>query len=154
MKNELLHMTLLKGYEELAFTNEYMFGFIDRGMVYVTLTNSDLLPYVTKLDKASRGAGYSLRFKPNKMQKETLKLQEKTFVLCSKEFFESEVKASKYNKGEVFEKMVTEYYGQKWKKDSVPFTKDGDLTVNEVAYQLKFECATFCSEKSLMNLRK
>ena len=39
-----------------------------------------------------------------------------------------------------------------WEKDNVPFTKDGDLTVDGVAYQIKYQKATFCNEKSLANL--
>lgn len=58
-------------------------------------------------------------------------------------------KDSKYNRGEIFEKMVTELNGQEWEKDNVPFTDDGDLTVDGIAYQIKFEKATFTSEKQL-----
>jgi hypothetical protein len=54
----------------------------------------------------------------------------------------------------VFEKLVTEYYGQQWTKDNVPFTEDGDLTVDGIAYQIKYDRATFCNEKSLANLSK
>ena len=75
-------------------------------------------------------------------------------VLCSVNYFESVKADCKYNKGEVFEKLVTEFYGQEWTKDNVPFTVDGDLTVNGTAYQIKFEKATFCNEKSLANLKK
>ena len=48
--------------------------------------------------------------------------------------------------------MVTEYFGREWKKDNVPFTEGGDLTVNEIAYQIKFEKATFTNEKTLARL--
>ena len=48
--------------------------------------------------------------------------------------------------------MVTEAYGQEWKKDNVPFTDDGDLTVDDVAYQIKYEKATFTNEKSLTKM--
>ena len=50
--------------------------------------------------------------------------------------------------------MVTEHFGQTWEKDNVPFTKDGDITVNGTAYQIKFQKATFCNEKSIANLEK
>ena len=75
-------------------------------------------------------------------------------VLCSKKFFEETASASKYNKGEIFEKMVTEHFGQVWEKDNVPFTEDGDITVDGIAYQIKFQKATFCNEKSIANLEK
>lgn len=151
MKNELIFNTLINGYNKIAFTHEYIFGFTDRHMVYVAFATADLMPYVCKLDKASRGCGYALRFVPTVAQKELLKMQ-KSFVLCSEEVFKAEVKASKYNAGEIFEKMVTEHFGQEWVKDTVPFTQDGDLTIDGVAYQLKYQKATFCNEKSLANL--
>ena len=75
-------------------------------------------------------------------------------LLCSEKFFEEQVASTKYNKGEIFEKMVTEYFGQEWEKDNVPFTEDGDITVNGVAYQIKFQKATFCNEKSIANLER
>ena len=59
----------------------------------------------------------------------------------------------KYNKGEIFEKLVTEQFGQTWVKDNVPFTDDGDLTVDGIAYQIKFESASFINEKQMMRMR-
>ena len=155
MMNEMIFKTLINGYEAIAYTNQYIFGYTDRHNVYVSFATSEVLPYVCTLDKDSsnRTGGYSLRFKPTKAQKEVLKMQ-KSFVLCSEEYFESEVANSKYNRGEIFEKMMTEYFGQEWIKDRVPFTEDGDITVDGVAYQIKFQKATFCNENSLANLRK
>ena len=75
-------------------------------------------------------------------------------LLCSEKFFNEQVAESKYNNGEIFEKMVTEYFGQVWVKDNVPFTKAGDIETDGVAYQIKYQKATFCNEKSLANLRK
>ena len=59
---------------------------------------------------------------------------------------------SKYNKGEVFEMLVTQHYGQTWVKDNVPFTEDGDLTVDGIAYQIKFEKATFINEAQMFRM--
>ena len=114
-------------------------------------TTSEVMPYILKLDKASRGAGYSLRFCPTNTQKAFL-ITKGAQILCSKRLFETIVKESKYNKGEIFEKMITEFYGQKWTKDNVPFTEDGDLAINGIAYQIKFEKATFTNEKILARM--
>lgn len=73
-------------------------------------------------------------------------------VLCSKEFFETTAKESKYNKGEIFEKLVTEYFAQEWTKDNIPFTEAGDIEINGKAYQIKFEKATFTNEKTLAKM--
>lgn len=147
-----LFKTMIDRYNAVAYTHEYIWGFAYKGIVYMAHTDATLMPFICKLDKASRGAGYALRFYPTTEQK--LMLLTSAQVLCSEKYF-NEVKASdKYNKGEVFEKLVTEYYGQEWTKDNVPFTKDGDLTVDGVAYQIKYQKATFCNEKSLANLSK
>lgn len=152
MKNLELFRKMVKEYNRLAYTGEYIFGFEQNGNIYLIKATHEILPYVCKLDNASRGYGYALRFKPNKAQKEILKENGYT-ILCSKEYFEEVVKNSKYNRGEIFEKLVTEYFGQEWEKDNVPFTEDGDLTVNGIAYQIKYQSATFANEKTLANLK-
>ena len=151
MINTSLFEKMISRYNELSYAHNYIYGFYFQNMVYMVETTAEVMPYILKLDKASRGAGYSLRFCPTKEQKAFL-LTKGAKVLCSKEFFEISVKESKYNKGEIFEKMVTEFYKQEWTKDNVPFTEDGDLTVNGIAYQIKFEKATFTNEKTLARM--
>lgn len=153
MKNLELFRKMIKEYNRLAYTEEYIFGFEQNGNIYLTKATHEILPYVCKLDNASRGSGHALRFKPNREQKEVLKENGYT-ILCSKEYFEGIVKNSKYNRGEIFEKLVTEYFGQKWEKDRVPFTEDGDITVDGIAYQIKYTAATFTNEKTLMRMMK
>ena len=80
-----------------------------------------------------------------------LEYQAKQFIYIP---FDDMVKESKYNKGEIFEKLVTEQYGQEWEKDSVPFTKAGDIEINGIAYQIKYEAANFTTEKTLASLSK
>lgn len=150
--NTALHMNLINRYNAVAFTHEYIWGFEYKGNIYMAITDASVMPFVTCLDKASRGAGYALRFCPNAQQK--LALMPMATLLCSKRFFEDAVAACKYNKGEIFEKMVTEHFGQVWEKDNVPFTEDGDITIDGIAYQIKFQKATFCNEKSIANLEK
>lgn len=151
MTNTALFQNMIDRYTALSFTHRYIYGFCYQNNVYMVHADATLMPYILKLDKASRGAGYSLRFCPNNEQK-VLLIGKDAQILCSKAFFDETVATSKYNKGEIFEKMVTEFYNQKWEKDNVPFTKGGDLTVNGIAYQIKFEKATFINEKTLARL--
>ena len=148
--NTNLFETMINRYNELAYTHNYIFGFTYKGVVYAVKTTNEVLPYILKLDKASRGAGYSLRFKPNKNQKILLLKDAK--VLCSKKYFDEQKALSKYNKGEIFEKLITEHFNQIWCKDNIPFTKAGDIEINGTAYQIKFEGGTFCNEKSISTL--
>lgn len=150
MMNTSLFKTMIDRYNAIAYTHQYIWGFEYKGNVYMATTDETVMPYICKLDMASRGAGYALRFCPNAQQK--LALMPNAELLCSKKYFEDVYAACKYNRGEVFEKLVTEHFGQVWTKDNVPFTEDGDLTVDGVAYQLKYQKATFCNEKSLASL--
>ena len=151
MKNANIHQFLIDGYTRHAYTHNYMIGFNHADMVYMTICTADALPFITKLDKASRGAGYSLRFKPDKAQKALL-LSMGATPICSVKMFKELCEESIYNKGEVFEKVVTEMYGQTWVKDSIPYTEKGDITVNDIHYQIKYESATFTNEKALLAL--
>lgn len=151
MTNTTIFNTLINGYNTLSFTHNYIFGFEYKGVVYATTVTAEVLPYILKLDKASRGAGYALRFCPTAEQKIFL-LSKGAEVICSSEFFKTEVASSIYNNGEIFEKLVTEKFGQVWEKDNLPYTEGGDIEVDGVAYQIKFQKATFTNEKSLARM--
>ena len=151
MENIAIFMHLINGYNSKAYTHEYVFGFIFENTVWAVKADSSFLPYVLKLDKASRGAGFALRFCPNRQQKAML-LSLGAIALCSKDYFTAVCASNKYNKGENFEKLYTEYCGQTWVKDNIPYTEAGDIEVDGVAYQVKFEKATFTNEKSLARM--
>lgn len=152
MTNTTMFHKLINDYNAISYTHNYIYGFEYKGNVYKAVTDSAVMPYVLTLDKGSRGSGYALRFCPKTAQK--LFLMTSAQVLCSAEYFEELVSESKYNRGEIFEKLVTESYGQVWTKDNVPFTEAGDIEVDGIAYQIKYQKATFCNEKSLANLTK
>lgn len=148
MKNTVIFERLINFYESKAYAHNYIFGFTFAKNVYMVQTTADILPYVMTLDSASRGQGYSLRFKPNKTQKALL-IEKGAKVLCSEQMFMDEVESSKYNRGEIFEKLVTEQFGQVWEKDNIPYTEAGDIEVDGIDIQIKFEKATFTNEKSM-----
>ena len=152
MKNTIAHERLINYYNETSFTHNYIFGFTFKGNVYAVETTSEILPYITMVDKASRNAGLSLRFKPNTSIKYFL-MDKGAKVICSVEYFKAMFENSTYNKGEVFERIVTESKGQTWEKDWIPYTEDGDITVDGIAYQIKFENATFLTERQMMKAR-
>lgn len=154
--NNNIFRNLINFYTEHAFTDNYIFGFTMGGMVYAsTILGADnMLPFVMKLDKASRGQGYALRFKPDKAQKTLLMAEGLITPICTTTYFDECVANSKYNRGEIFEKMVTEQmFGQVWEKDNVPYTDGGDVEDCGIAYQIKFEKATFTNEKSMSLMR-
>lgn len=147
--------TMLQTYEKLSYTSNYILGYTLNGNVYFTMCNENDLPNTLKLDKTSsvRHAGYALRFLPNRKSKKALASKEST-ILCSKNDFEDIVKNSKYNRGEIFEKLITEFFNQEWKKNNIPFTQQGDIVINNTHYQVKYQRATFCTQRSLENLAR
>ncbi len=149
--NIALFKEMIDRYNKLSYTHKYIFGFAYQKNIYIVPAEAEILPHILKLDKASRGQGYSLRFCPNKAQKLML-ISLGADILCSESFFKDTVAESKYNKGEIFEKLVAEKYGQSWEKDNVKFTDGGDLDIYGVPYQLKFDRATFTNEKTLAGM--
>ena len=152
MKNETLRSQMINKYHRLSAVKDYILGITLDGVVYAVICDHKALPYVAKLDKASRGAGYSLRFAPTVAEKRSLLSNYRALPICSADFFKSICDGSKYNKGEVFESLIYKEDGQEWHKDTVPFTADGDITIGGVKYQIKFEKATFTNEKQLHKL--
>ena len=151
MTNTMIFKNLIDGYNSKAYTHKYVFGFILEDTVWAVKADSAIMPYILKLDKASRSAGYSLRFCPNRQQKALL-LSMGGIAICSKDYFNIVCASNKYNRGENFEKLYTEYCGQVWEKDHIPYTEAGDIEVDGIAYQIKFEKATFTNEKSLARM--
>lgn len=141
---------LIDRYNAVAYTHNYIWGFEYKKVIYMAFTDAEVMPYICKLDKASRGAGQSLRFCPKEDQK--LLLMAGAQPLCSSAYFNDMVESSIYNRGEIFEKLVTEHFGQVWVKDNVPFTEGPDVEIDGVPYQIKYQKATFCNEKSINNL--
>ena len=152
--NMTLLIKMIEMYHSIASTHNYIFGFrYDNGIYHFT-TNGEHLDLITTLDKASRDGGFSLRFKPTRQQKKLIFEMFNPELICSEMLFDEIVKNSKYNNGEIFEKIETELNGQKWKKDNKKFTECGDIQINGIEYQIKFEKATFTNEKTLLNLIK
>lgn len=132
-------------YEKFNKAEKYIIGFTYQNQVYMETTKC-IDPNMITLERASRNQGMALRFRPKAAQKATMALQ----AICLGAL--SILLDEKYNKGEMFEKIVTEHYGQKWTKDNVPFYKDGDIAVNGEKIQIKFEQGTFCTNKIIEKL--
>ena len=148
--------TLCNLYTKHAYCHNYIFGYVENGKVYAAYTTASALPAVVKLDRASRGNGYSIRFKGGYEEVEALKKSAlKIEYICSEEFLEQvaeEVSTGRKNRGSAFEKILTEKVGQVWKKDSVPFTEAPDLVIDGIGYQIKYKGATFANEAQLNRL--
>ena len=138
-------MEMLGYYERFNKAEKYIIGFAHKGMVYMEIVDH-LNPDMVTLESASKNQGVSLRFRPKSAHKAQMLVE--SICLGTVEMLLDE----KYNKGEMFEKVVTEYYGQEWVKDTVPFHKAGDINVGGVEIQIKFEKAALATSKTIEKL--
>lgn len=136
---------MLITYERYSAAHKYILGFTYKKQVYMLIVDK-LDPSMVYTTTASRNQGTALRYRLRREQK--MALLHKAVCLGSTDI----LVADKYNKGELFEKIVTERYNQQWCKDSTPFYMDGDLTVDGIKYQIKFEYASLCTSKTLAKL--
>ena len=133
---------LLTAYKATSAAAAYIIGFLMNGKVYEIILDN-LPEWLIGLDREStaHGGARKLRIRMTALAKARLMNAGAAYIGTA-----DEVLASRKNKGEAFEKFVTERAGQEWHKDSVPYFMDGDLTVNGVKYQIKFESASLANE--------
>ena len=138
-------LEMLGYYEKFNKAVKYIIGFSYKGKIYMEMVEH-INPDMITLETASKNQGMSLRFRPKSAHKAEMLL--KAVCLGTMEMLLDE----KYNKGEMFEKIITEYYGQKWVKDNIPFHKAGDINIDGAEVQIKFEKAALATSKTIEKL--
>lgn len=164
--NEMVHKYLVDGYNEVAYTHNYILGWADTKtkMIYAfrTMDSKELLAWITTLDKASskNGGTLQLKFKPNRAQKAIIMENAVEIkAICTVDYFEAireEAKGLEKNRGYIFERLACEAFGLAQNtKANEKATDCGDgVSPAGVHYQIKFDRATFIDEKTLKNFRE
>ena len=140
--------TMIKNYRKFSAADSYIIGFIFDKMLYF-VEMEEIMPRYLNVEEASRNQGDNLRLRLKKAHKASL-MKKSPICLGSADLLTE----SKYNKGEIFEKLVTEYYGQTWEKDTVPFWVQGDINLGGKEVQIKFDSATLMNTKQIKKLQK
>ena len=138
---------MIRTYRQFSAADNYILGFVYEKMLYMVRV-AEIMPRYLNVEEASRNQGENLRLRLKKKHKEQL-MKKAPICLGSADCLID----SKYNKGEVFEKLVTEYYGQEWKKDTVPFWVQGDINLNGEEVQIKLDSATLMNTKQVAKLK-
>lgn len=138
-------MSMYSDYEKMSAADSYIIGFCSGGKIYMT-EYTNIPAELLKEEKASRNQGVSLRLRI----RSAVKKEMVNSAICLGDM--DIISDSKYNKGEAFEKAVTNYFGMEWKKDNIPFYVAGDISVNGKEIQIKFEGATLCNSKQMEKL--
>lgn len=159
MDKTTLKIAMVRQYNKIAFTHNYIFGFVRNGLVYACMVENagDLVETLTYIEK--RSAGFNLRYRPNKVQQEIILANAtETKILGSFDGFEIEKVNHKNNRGNCFEDLCTTAWNGEQTTANLDFTKGGDIIINGIHYQAKFGCskgaATFTEEKILASLSR
>ena len=142
---------MIARYNALAVATAYIIGFVLDGMLYYIMS-AHIADEFLKLDRMSskRGGWAKIRVKLTSADRKALVACGKAIMLGSADLLNT---ADKYNKGERFERVITETLtGETWMKDSVPFNVAGDITLNGEEVQIKFDGAELTNEKTLMRM--
>lgn len=137
-------------YKATTKANKTEIGFIiDKTLYSIKLKEINI--EMTRLTTESKG-GLKLKLQISKAQKlEWLKSGKAKRISTESEFLKL-VSESKYNKGEVLEKILTEKRGIKWSKDSVRYDKAGDIDLKRDRIQVKFENASLTSAYTMLRV--
>jgi hypothetical protein len=148
---EMTRNEMIARYNALAVATAYIVGFVLDGLLYYTMS-AHIADEFLKLDRMSskRGGWAKIRVKLTASDRKGLVMGGKAVLIGSADLLDT---ADKYNKGERFERIITETLtGEKWVKDSVPFNVAGDITLNGEQVQIKFDGAELTNERMLMRI--
>jgi hypothetical protein len=101
--------TMIKWYRNKSAAEKYILGYVVDKKLYFSMVN-EIMPRFLNVEQASRNQGDNLRLRLKKAHKNSL--MKNSICLGSADL----LNADKYNKGEIFEKLITEYFGQVWEK--------------------------------------
>ena len=138
---------IMNWYRAHSAADLYKVGFTHDGALYA-VTVKELPDSWLKLDRMSskRGGFAKIRVRLSAAAKAELVSSGKAQRLGSADLLEG---ADRYNRGERFERLVTELAGQVWVKDSVPFWVAGDIRIDGLEVQIKLDGAELTNERCM-----
>lgn len=139
--------TMIKHYRNHSAADSYILGFTFNKNLYMVEV-AEIIPRFLSVEQASRNQGENLRLRIKRNLKAQL-MKKNPVCLGSAELLNAE----KYNKGEIFEKLVTEHFGQVWEKDNIPFWVQGDIEVEGRQIQIKLDSATLMNTKQIAKFK-
>lgn len=139
-------------YHNTSFTQTYMVGWIEGYDILTVTMEWDEFKKLLKYDRAATSKGGMLKIRVKLDKKAKTILKSKAIVVGKIEELTFD---KKHNKGENFERIVTEKLaGCKWQKDSIPYYKAGDIILNGKPVQVKFDGAELTNQKTYENLKE
>lgn len=145
-------LTIIEWYGKVAFTHNYIFGWIDGNDVKMVFLDWNEFKRALKFDRAAQSKGGMLKIRVKPDSKVKAAWNKKAIVIANADELTED---NKYNKGENFERIITEKLcGEQWTKDKIPFTVAGDVIYKGISYQVKLDNAELTNEKTYKNFNR
>lgn len=132
----------------------YIIGYYERGRVYMAFTVGWHYNRLATLQHSSASTGNSTS--ALRMPHQTADIVRaikrhavKTMDLMSVDELDAvtnSISTKQHNLGKGYEKAVTEFFGQEWKSDTVPWWAGPDIVINGIGWQIKYARCSFCNE--------
>lgn len=138
--------TMIEKYEVYSKANSYIIGFERKGNLYAVKMSFSELKNSVRYTVSSRGAE-QIRVYVTSEQRKAYIANGKAIVIGTADML---IADSKHNKGDNFERIVSESYGIAWTgKNSVPFWVAGDVNVNGEEIQIKLQGAELTNSRAI-----
>jgi len=145
--------TLTDRYHAMSAADAYIIGFPRHGKVYaVRVSFNELCTCLRESRKSSaRGGAYQLRVYIPSVEMMKFIATGRATAIADESELDATFNGKKLNKGDAFEKLVTEKLaGKNWEgHNSVPFYKAGDVNINGEEIQVKFQNAELTNEDTM-----
>ena len=144
----LMIATMIEWYNSVAYAHDYIFGYVEDGIVYAVFMNWNQFRILLKPDRTSSKKGGMLQVRIRATKKEIQAFKHKAIAIGrANELVTSDEK----NKGFNFERLVVERIAkQTWKKSGAGlerFDKNCDVTINGIGYNVKLDRAALTTQK-------
>lgn len=139
-------------YNALSAADGYIVGFVLNHLLYYVRIDGHLPAEILKFDHASskRGGTAKVRVRVSSEIRKAMVASGRAVLLGTDTLLNT---ADKYNKGERFERIITELLtASEWVKDSIPFNVAGDIELEGKQIQIKLTDAELTNEKTLKRI--
>ena len=150
--NTMKKATAIRNYRRFTGAEEYIVGFIYGHNLYA-IQVEELMPRWMVMKAESSRHAEKLQMNLKAKHKRELINKGAELICTEEEFLQMN---DLRNKGFTFERLVFDLNGQgaEWSRDNVRFDKCGDININGVEIQIKFENAQIVTVPTIKKLQK
>ena len=143
--------TFLKNYNKFSAAHNYIICFLYKKQFYMIKVDKIQPRWVVENYETYNHTQKYMIYLNNKYKEQLIRKGAKAYM-TEEEFLAIDVN----NKGRKCEKFLHELSNQdgEYKYDTVPFHKDGDITINGIKYQVKFQNASLANVRTIEKLKK